>query len=308
MRHLTVGVFQDETLGGELGKKGTLSDIAMYNRKTDEYIFTFMSPVEDRLAPKSQIISTIDVAVVVFSQMSRELGETIVMLDLLGVKEGIAITTPYTTPDQIANLTKKTAIGAYRVQERNPGILLENLKEFTPSRDASAPVVVVIDHAFSVKGVGEVLLGFVKVGTVKKYDKLRLLPLGKEVQVRSIQVQDEDVETAEAGTRVGIATKGATVEELERGSVLTASSEVRTTSDVNLAFTKSPFYVDQVREGAFHATVGMQTNPVTLSNPQENAVRLQSSRPIVYEPRDQWLLLDLNAKRTRIIGKGIARE
>jgi len=100
MRHLAIGVFHDEMLGKELGKKGTMSDIAMYNRKSDACIFTFMSPVEDKLTAKSQIVSTIDAAIVVFSKMTRGLGETILMLDLLGVKEGVALTTPYGTSDQ----------------------------------------------------------------------------------------------------------------------------------------------------------------------------------------------------------------
>jgi selenocysteine-specific translation elongation factor len=34
-----------------------------------------------------------------------------------------------------------------------------------------------VDHSFSVKGVGEVILGFVKKGIVKRYDDLHLLLL-----------------------------------------------------------------------------------------------------------------------------------
>ena len=75
-----------------------------------------------------------------------------------------------------------------------------------------------VDHSFSVKGVGEVILGFVKKGVVRKYDKLTLLPANKEVIVRSIQMQDEDYDEAEAGSRVGLAIKGVTVEEIKRGS------------------------------------------------------------------------------------------
>jgi len=74
MKHLTVGLFHDDTLGPELGKKGTESDFAMFNRKTSEAIFTFISPVEDKLTAKSQIISSIDAAIVVFTGMTRELG------------------------------------------------------------------------------------------------------------------------------------------------------------------------------------------------------------------------------------------
>jgi len=47
MKHLTIGIFHDENLGRELGRKGTESDILMFNRKTDESIFTFMHPVEE---------------------------------------------------------------------------------------------------------------------------------------------------------------------------------------------------------------------------------------------------------------------
>jgi selenocysteine-specific translation elongation factor len=306
MRHVTIGVFHDEAIGGELGKKGTLSDIAMYNRKSDECIFTFMSPVEDKLSAKSQIISTIDAAIVVFSQMTRELGETILMLHLMGVKQGVAVTTPYATPNQIASITEGTSIRSFQLEERNLGRLWQLLKTINPPRDTTSPVVIVVDHSFTVKGVGEVVLGFVKKGIVKKYDKLNLLPANKEVIVRSIQVQDEDCETADAGTRVGLAIKGATLEELGRGAVLTASSLLKAPSRLSLSFSRSPFYADEVRDGAFHATVGMQTNPVTISNPREGFIGIESSKPIVHEPQDTVLLLDLNAKKTRIIGKGTA--
>jgi hypothetical protein len=72
MRHLTVGVFHDETLSRELGKKGTERDILMFNRKMNDYIFTFMSPVADKLSAKSQIIATVDAAMVSFSTLTRK--------------------------------------------------------------------------------------------------------------------------------------------------------------------------------------------------------------------------------------------
>ena len=247
MRHLTVGVFGDEALGKELGKKGTLTDIAMYNRKTDDCVFTFMSPVEDKLTAKSQIASVIDAAIVVFSQLTRELGETIIMLDSVGVTRWVAVTTAYVMPDQIASLTKNTTIKSLQVEQREPGKILELLNQINPVRDSNSPVLVVVDHSFSVKGVGEVVLGFVKRGPVKKYDKLTLLPAGKEVLVRSIQVQDEDWEAADAGTRIGLAIKGANLEELERGSILTASNQVKASTKLTLSFTKSPFYIEELK-------------------------------------------------------------
>jgi selenocysteine-specific translation elongation factor len=304
MRHLTVGIFHDEELGKELGKKGTLSDMAMYHRRSDDCIFTFMSPVEDKLTAKSQIISTIDAAVVVFSQMTRELGETILLLDLMAVREGVAITTPYATADKILTLTGKTSLKSYHVEERDPIKIMELLKAINPTRDNASPVVIVVDHSFNVKGVGEVVLGFVKRGVVKKYDKLNLLPAGKEVVVRSIQVQDEDVETAEAGTRVGLALKGASVDELERGAILSSSGQIQTASRMKLSFSKVPFYTDDISPGAYHATVGMQGVPITVLDSKADSIVIETGKPVAYERDDTVVLLNLNAKKTRIMGKG----
>jgi selenocysteine-specific translation elongation factor len=304
MRHLTVGVFQDEPLGQELGKKGTRSDIAMFNRKMDDCVLTFLAPVEDKVAPKSQIASTIDAAVIVFNEMSRELGETIVMLDMMGVKQGIGIITPYADHDKIATITKNTTLKSFSIEQKDPGKLLQTLMGIRPTRDIASAPLVEVDHSFSVKGVGEVILGFVKKGVVKKYDNLRLLPANKEVVVRSIQIQDEDYEQAEAGTRVGLAIKGATVDEMERGSVLTSLPNLKADTELSVTFTKSPFYSDEVKVGAFHATLGMQTVPITITAKNEESISFESGRPVVHESSQPMIFLDLNAKKTRVMGKG----
>jgi selenocysteine-specific translation elongation factor len=303
MRHLTVGVFHDDALCRELGKKNSESDIAMFSRKLDDCIFTFMYPVDDKLPPKSQIISSIDAAVVGFPGVTRELGETVVMLDAIAIANGIAVTSPYITSDQITAITKNTSLKSFAVGERDAIGILESLKRFQPRRDTVSSTIVVTDHSFSVKGVGEVILGFVKKGVVRKYDKLTLLPANKEVIVRSIQMQDDDYDEAETGARVGLAIKGANVDEMKRGSLLCASDAVKTSTELNLSFRKSPFYSDDVREGAFHVTVGMQTVPITITEARSTSIQFSSEKPIAYTTEDIFLILDLNAKKTRIMGR-----
>jgi selenocysteine-specific translation elongation factor len=308
MKHLTVGVFHDDTLGRELGKKGTESDIAMFNRKSDEHIFTFMSPIEDKLAAKSQIASSIDTAIVVFSGMTRELGETVVILDSLRVSHGISVTSSNGTQEQIAALTMATSLDSFNIEKRDPINILEALKSYDPKRDTNSPAVIAVDHSFSVKGVGEVILGFVRKGIVKKYDKLRLLPADKEVIVRSIQMQDEDYDQAEAGARVGLAIKGATVDEMKRGAVLSASGNVKANTRLKLSFEKSRFYSNDITKGNFHATVGMQTVPVSLNPIDATSIMIESEKPVVCEQNDVFLLLDLNNAKMRIMGKARALE
>jgi len=304
MKHVTVGLFHDDALGAELGKKGTESDFAMFNRKTGEEIFTFISPVGDKLTAKSQIISSIDAAIVVFTGMTRELGETLVILDLLGVSHGVAVTSPYATPDQIFPIVKDTSLKPFVVEERDPIKILELLKGYQPERDTVSSTLLVVDHSFSVKGVGEVVLGFVKSGIVRKYDELMLLPANKEVIVRSIQMQDEDYDQAEAGSRVGLAMKGATADEMKRGSILCAPGAAKTSTSFKLSFKKSPFYSEDFSEGTFHATVGMQTVPVRIANISETSIAIESEKPVAHTPEDTFVLLNLNAKKMRVMGKG----
>ena len=276
----------------------------MFNRKMGDEIFTFMSPVEDKLTAKSQIISSIDTAIVVFPGMTRELGETLVILDLLGTSHGIAVTSPYATPDRIFPIIKDTSLKSFVVEERDPIKILELLKGYQPERDTSSSVLLVVDHSFSVKGVGEVILGFVRRGIVRKYDELMLLPANKEVVVRSIQMQDEDYDQAEAGSRVGLAMKGATADEMKRGSNLCAPGTAKTSTSFKLSFKKSPFYSDDFSEGTFHATLGMQTMPITITNIGATSLAIESEKPLAYTPDDTFLLLNLNAKKMRVMGKG----
>jgi selenocysteine-specific translation elongation factor len=306
MKNLAVGIFHDEELGRELGKKGTESDIAMFNKKTEKYIFTFLSPVADKLAAKSQIMSSIDVALLSLQKMTPEIGETILMLNSFGISQGIVIVPPYTDLNQIKALIKGTSLASFLIKERDCISILGFLNEITPQRKLIDPPMMTVDHSFSVKGVGEVVLGFVKKGTLRKHDSLLLLPANKEVVVRSIQIQDNEVEEAEAGSRVGLAIKGATAEEMKRGSLLCPATSATRTSTISLSFTHNRFYAEHIKEGLFHVTVGMQTVPVNVTNIQNGSLTLQSEKPFVYTPDDTFLLMNLNAKKLHIIGHGKA--
>jgi selenocysteine-specific translation elongation factor len=308
MKNLTVGIFHDEEIGRELGKRGTESDIVMYNRKTDDCIFTFMQPVGDKVSVKSQIMSSIDAAILSFTEMTPAVGETVLMLDSFGISRGIIIVPPYTDPSKITSLTKGTSLESFIVTERDILKIQEILDGFESTRDTDSPVSVEVDHSFHVKGVGEIILGSVRIGIVKRHDKLLLLPDNKEVVVRSIQMQDKDVNEAAAGSRVGLAIKGATAEEMNRGSVICAPDSAKTATTITLSFTPNRYYAAGIREGTFHLAVGMQTIPVNVTGINNGTITIESKKPIVYTSEGTFLLLDLNAKKLHVMGKGHAIE
>jgi len=303
MKQLTIGIFHDENIGRELGKKGTESDILMFNRKTDESIFTFMYPVEDKITPKSQIISSIDVAIVVCEEITPNLGETILLLDAVGISQGMIITSPYMDTTRLTSMIKGTSLESFILLERNIPEILKNLENVKTQRNITSPPVVVVDHSFSVKGVGEIILGFVKQGVIRKHDKVILLPAGKEVIVRSIQMQDKNYDEACAGDRVGLAIRGATVDEMRRGSILSSMESAKIDSKFVLSFNKNSFY-PEIKKGIAHATVGMQTVPVNITELQNDSITIESEKPISYTSTDIFLLLDLNAKKLHLMGKG----
>jgi len=306
MKSINVGIFHDECIGPEMGKKGTESDIAMFNRKTDDCTFTFMQPVGGKLVPKSQIMSAIDAAVISLADMTPEVGETILMLDSFRISKGVAVLPPFTDVGRIAKITCGTALETFVIKERDPRKVLDVLEKLEPCRDDRPPAQVVIDHSFSVRGVGEVVLGFVRKGVVRKHDELILLPADRKVTVRSIQMNDKDVDEAGAGSRVGLAIKGAAVDEMRRGTVICAPGGCLTASKIKLHFERSRFYSEDFKDGAYHVTVGMQTVPVNVSGMTDSSLTIESEKPLVYSPGDVFLILNLNAKKLHMVGTGKA--
>lgn len=205
-----------------VSKKGTESDIALYNRKDGENLYTFLAPSRfpDKISALTDSIYPADIALINGNNITRELGEVIIALDLMGKKKGYFFVDDESKIDQLKAITSKTSL-------RDFGFYSGNYIEFmdTMSKERHRPrfqkPTVIIDHFFKVKSVGSVALGFVLGGKIEKHQKLICSYLDKEAQVRSIQVQDQDQESVESGTRVGLALKNVDADDLERGMFLT---------------------------------------------------------------------------------------
>lgn len=302
MKNTTIGVFHNEKIASSIGKKGTATDIVLYNRKTDDRIVTLICPLEDKIIPKAQIMSLIDAAIVYVESLTPGIGETILLLNSFKISKGAIVFPEYLDTDKIKSLIKGTTVEGFSLMPYDESKLLDYVLNLEPKERSLTGKIISIDHSFSVKGVGEVLLGFVQKGLLKKYDKLKLLPAGKEVVVRSIQMHDKDFEEAPAGSRVGLAIKGATVEELKRGNILCEEGQARIGQEFDLEFEKNKFYQEEIKEGAYHLSVGLQSLPITVKNANEGRIRFQADRKIAYTDSDVFLLINLNAKNLKIMG------
>jgi selenocysteine-specific translation elongation factor len=130
------------------------------------------------------------------------------------------------------------------------------------------------------------------------------MPPNKEVIVRSIQMQDKNFDEAEAGSRVGLAIKGAAAEEMKRGFFICTPEDCEVSAKLTLSFEKNKFYPSELKEGLLYVTTGMQTVPAKITDMKENTITLELEKQIVYTNDGTFLLLDLNAKKLHVIGRG----
>ncbi len=78
-----------------------------------------------------------------------------------------------------------------------------------------------IDRAFTVRGFGTVVTGTQASGVIDGQGELTLLPGGRQVKVRGLQVHGETRPRSHAGQRVAVNLAAVGVEELQRGDTLT---------------------------------------------------------------------------------------
>jgi selenocysteine-specific elongation factor len=111
---------------------------------------------------------------------------------------------------------------------------LDRLAATLPPRDASGPVRLPLDRAFTIQGFGTVVTGTLWSGTLHPGDVLEVLPAGRQVRVRGLQVHGETVRAASAGSRVAVNVSGVEKHEVERGDVLATPGVFRPTTRLDV--------------------------------------------------------------------------
>ena len=155
---------------------------------------------------------------------------------------------------------------------------LDHLFEHLPkTRPQEGEFRMYVDRSYSVTGVGAVASGTIKSGTVSAGDELLLGPFAdgsfRAVEVRSIEMHYHRVDRAKAGRIVGIALKGVSEPELERGMVLL------------------PQDANPTPVRAFDAEVMVLNHPTRIQSGYEPVVHLETvSEAASFHPDDGQLL------------------
>lgn len=299
-------VLGEPSIASQLGKKGTATDIAIYDRKTADTVYTWTVPVTfpDKIQPLLQAVNIAEYAILNVTRLDKFLGEQVMALDSVGLSDGFVMHSYEVDREKLRTVLKGTTAANYLFVD-SVDDLKQEMSKLKP-KGSEGPLMIPVDHVFDVKGVGTVVLGVVKQGTVKAYDELVLLPSKKNVLVRSIQMHDDPVESSSSPARVGLAIKGAGVDDISRGDVICSPDALDVSSGtISVRFERSPFFKGELPENhTYMVSVGMQVKTAKIRLEGENTLHLVPEKPLVYAQGQTIVLLKPDGQGTRIVGKG----
>ena len=242
-----IGIFGEffearNIIGQSLGSPGTKSDIQFYNRldEAESNIFCVLIPVDypEKIKPFLQVLTITNIYILVIDLdigLNAVIGEMLVGMDMFNalfsknaiiIISGINSKTEWKLDDirkKVRNILSTTSLKNIEILELrdNNKTDLERIKEkvielknsdIALEKDDSLYTKVLIDHAFPVKGIGTVILGVIKKGSINVGGMVEIVGYNgsppKKVIIRSIQKHDRDFKTAHEGDRVGLALKG----------------------------------------------------------------------------------------------------
>ncbi|MBN2121574.1 hypothetical protein JW721_00745 [Candidatus Micrarchaeota archaeon] len=274
-----------------VGKETGSGDISFYTSNFQGTIRTLVEPslYPDKLQPLLHSLSIADYAVLLVGQLTPQVGEIIVALDLLGKKEGLIV-----SEGELP--LKGTVLEGYKRMDSPEDAKMEILS-LSSSGSFDAPLFALTDSSFAVKSVGNVMLGALKSGKIKKRDKLLHLPSKLEAEVKSIQLNDADSAEVSAGGRFGICYKG---ELFDRGILVSPENSLAIGTSVSGEFSKSRFFKGELPQ-KIHAYSSLQFVEGSLS-----ADSLELEREFAYREGERILIVDPGSRGLRICGVFVA--
>jgi selenocysteine-specific elongation factor len=269
------------------------------------------------------------------------------ILQLLGVKRGITVLTKSDAVDaetlEVVRMEVEEFLRGTFLEPPKSAILavssltgagLEDLKLALSSaasqvrpRDSHVLARLPIDRVFTMKGFGTVLTGTLVAGTIHREDELEVLPGGRRVRVRGVQVYGATTDAATAGQRTAVNVAGAATEDLARGMTLVPPATFETTrrADVQLRLLPSAPHplktrarvhfhsntMEIVAEVVLHppgdsAPESFKLRPAQLLPAQEAFVRLKFPQPAFLLPGDRFIIRQFSPVIT--IGGGVALD
>ncbi len=324
MSVLNVAFVGSQDLARSLAKLNDTRDIESYVNKEvidgTTRILSLLRPLKhpERLRPLLSCLNSARCGIVEIGKVDASLGEVLVAFGAAGIEHGHLIIAPedggWIDEEQVKVIQKQAGLESWILHPSSPDPhqlkqSLFKLLDELPSRTED-PLVIPIDQHFNVKGVGLVAIGYVQAGSIDKHDKLLALPTEDGGITRSLQVMDDDCETAIAGDRVGVALREMREAAVERGSILVHQGDGDWSGSLirhdksRVEVSPAPFQNKRLEEGdVVHGAIDLQFVVGRVTSVDGDTVNLEWDAPLfirtVSPPRLLLTQLDANM---RVIG------
>ena len=202
----------------------------------------------------------------------------------------------------IVPFSAKTGEGLVTLLEQ-----LGRVVDATVERDSSGPFLVHVERAFNLKGLGAIVSGIPRSGSIRVGDELELLPDGTRHVVKGLQVYGATTAVGRAGECVALRLSNLSMEMISRGKVLAAPGYFTASRFLNVKFTYLAHYEKPLAlRTAIRFHVGTSETPGHIVLPErerlvpgsETYAQIQLSRPVVAAPGDFYVLRQLSPVQT----------
>jgi selenocysteine-specific translation elongation factor len=312
MDGITVGVFGTDQLvkaafESSVAKKSEAEGITVYTRTDGGRRYSFLDTADfpDRIQGYSRIASLADLALYFFPKSGRLTppdGELAVLLGAFGLPGTLELLDGASTPEAASAALRGTPVALYKAEERLSDSSVIDLSSTLPRPDLPREkTLVYVDRVFTVKGVGTVALGFVLSGSVSIHDQLRPIPGpdGMRADVRGIQVNDVDFESAGRGIRVGLSLRGVEPKDLERSHWLDDGSFALSEAP-SFEVAKSPFYKLEIASRDMHLQLPGELVPARVSGTTSPRAMMQLPWQVPVWEGMKAAVMDLNGGTLRV--------
>jgi len=180
---------------------------------------------------------------------------------------------------------------------------LDRVAAGLPGRGAmSGEPLLHVDRSFTIHGAGTVVTGTLWSGSIGRGDVLALLPAGRQVRVRGVQVHDKPVERADAGQRVALNLTGVDRRAVARGDVLAAAGTIEPTTIVDAVLSLR----DAKHGMRVHVHHGTREAPARLASLGGDLWQVRLERPLLARAGDHVVVRSLAPPDT--LGGGVVLD
>jgi len=216
-------------------------------------------------------VGGIDLALLIIAANEGVMPQTrehLAILDLLGIKKGIAVITKKDLVDEewlslvkmdVEELIAPTTLAGSPIitasavtREGLPELLAaidQLLDSMQPKKDTGRPRLP-IDRVFTIAGAGTIVTGTLLDGSLRVGQEVEIIPAGLKSRLRGLQTHKTHLDTAAPGSRVAANLVGIATTQLKRGDVLTNPGWLAPTRMLNVKLSLLPSTRHPLRHNA----------------------------------------------------------